>query len=112
MLTTCSASEFGAITSEVAAVAPLPKSYRLRFKLHKPDRGCDAHGWCERAQRRPSFTITIVTGLTAAHTADVVIHEVAHVLDWSAALRPLGQDHSPTFWYHFGVVWCAYYQAR
>lgn len=103
----CTAREWDAIVKRVITSACLPRDYHV--EVVRTDLS-DALGYAEAIDLETGrFKIEIETDLTEEHTVDVLIHEIAHVLDWRP-FTALSCDHGPTFWIHVGEVYRRYHQ--
>ena len=105
----CSDAEFKALVKGVRAVTPLPQSIRVQFSRKPQSEMEGTAGYCTKNNR--TFKVVISERLSHEHTAEVLIHEVAHVLDWRP-YHPWLCDHGPTFWVHYGMLWTAYHQVK
>ena len=103
----CTVAEWRGIVDRVTLTAGFPRDYHVEI-VRVPN--LEHHGFAADVDLETGhFKIEIDVDMTAAHTADILMHEVAHVLDWRP-LTPFTRDHGPTFWIHFGEVWCRYHQ--
>lgn len=101
----CTKTEWDCIVEAVVRAAAFPRDFHVEIVRV---RNLGAHGTADGVDLETGrFRIEIDMDMTAAHTADILIHEVAHVLDWRP-LTPFTRDHGPTFWIYFGEVWCRY----
>ena len=102
----CTEGQFKHLCKETLALCPIPRNYRVRFKLVPQ---ADILAWVEKAERGNTFTVSVTEGHSYDHTQDLLIHELAHVIDWRPS-TPLSCDHGPTFWIHYGTLYRAVYQ--
>ena len=65
-------------------------------------------GYCELQDATGRFLIVIDSRLSQRETVDTLIHELAHVLDWSH-VHGHTQDHGPTWGVRFAYVYRRYH---
>jgi hypothetical protein len=89
------------------ARCPPPRRTRVVVRLCSPDAvtcdGAQVRGTC--ARERQTFTIEIAYGMSESETADVLVHEWAHLRTW--VWRGIEDDHGP----HWGLEVSRGYQA-
>ena len=105
----CTDAEFKALVKSLRAVTPLPQSIRVQFSRKPQNEMEGTAGYCTK--NNLTFKVDISERLSHEHTAEVLIHEVAHVLDWRP-YHPWLCDHGATFWIHYGMLWTAYHQVK
>lgn len=104
----CTQKEWKQIKRDVLAATPLPHDFDI--DIVRRDLGGQDFGIASAIDVETTrFLIEIENDLTADHTTEILIHELAHILDW----RPTtawSTNHGPTFWIHYGEIWRAYHQ--
>ena len=102
----CSVRDWTAIVDRVTHAAGFPRDYHVVIERAPL---VDCFGTAEAVDIDTGhFRLVVHIDLTEPHAADILIHEVAHVLDWRP-LTPFTRDHGPTFWIYLGEVWCRYH---
>ena len=65
-------------------------------------------GYCEIKDPTGRFAIVVDSRLSQRETVDTLIHELAHVLDWSH-VHGHTQDHGPTWGVRYAYVYRRYH---
>lgn len=103
----CTARQWDGIVRDVLTAAALPHDFHVDVKRI---RGLDALGYAEALDLDTGrFRVEVNEDLSRDHAPEILIHELAHVLDWRPA-TPFTCNHGPTFWIYFGEIWRRYHQ--
>ena len=102
-------SQWRRIVADVALAADLPRDFHVEVRRVK--------GLAEDALTHASdpdtgrFLIEVDEDIQAGFAEWLLIHEFAHVLDWSPA-RPQQANHGGTHGVLFNEIYCRYYQVK
>lgn len=104
----CTKAEWTEIKRDLLAVTAMPANYSITIYRRRLAPGL--YGTAQLVNEgRARFRVEVSDELSAAHSAEVLIHELAHVLDWRPT-TPWTTDHGPTFWIHVGEIWRRYHR--
>lgn len=84
----------------------LPRKVKVSFRQLPLSKMGDAYtcGDCEYHEDG-RYTITVIDSLSPEHTAEVLLHEVSHVIQWESC-GPDVDDHGPEFGVIFAGIYC------
>jgi hypothetical protein len=104
-----SESQWRTIVRDMTIAADLPRDYHVDVRLVAGlgDWGL-THALDEYTGR---FLIEIERDVQPGFAEFLLIHEFAHVLDWTPA-RPSTRNHGPTHAVRMAEIYCNYYQVR
>lgn len=106
----CTDDEWTELVQWVRDYVRLPQRHRVTFRRADAAETPGLEGWAHKPSPR-HFEVVVVREITRDHTVLVLLHEVAHVLDWNDHY-PWRDDHPPTFWVHLGALYNAFHQGR
>jgi len=101
----CSKSNFDGIVKRLTERVQLHPDVCVKYKRKRLD-GED--GYCELKDGTGRFEVVIDSRLSAREVEDTLIHELAHVLDWSH-VHGHTQDHGPTWGVRLAYVYRRYH---
>jgi len=82
----------------------VPISREVHVTYQRRPLPSDTAGHAELLDDTGRFAIAVSSSLSYSETVDVLIHELAHVLDWSP-VHGYTQDHGPTWGIHYAYVY-------
>ena len=107
----CTERQWKEIVEEMRAVLPLSNDYEVSIE-RKRLTDTVVEGWCECLDHESAkFRVVVSKDVTPSHATEILIHELAHLLDWKP-YTPWTTNHGATFWIHYGEIYRAYHQVR
>ncbi len=102
--------EWDSLVEGMLAVLPLSQDYEIRFERKSFPPGSEIEGWCECLDvESAKFVIGVSKDVSLSHATEILIHELAHLLDWKP-YTPWTANHGATFWIYYGEIYRAYHQ--
>lgn len=107
-VTICTDGEWRRAIEHMRAVVTAPEGYHFVFR-----RSAKLNVWgdCCVNEQTKTITIRVARNVPLAFAEWILMHEVAHALDWSP-MHAHYSDHGPTFGVRWAVVYCAYMGER
>lgn len=104
--TACSKSKFKKYARQIRNMSGLPRKVKVTFRQLPIDRMGDTLTCGECVLDDDGlYTITVVDTLSPEHTAEVLLHEVSHVIQWETCDSDV-DDHGPEFGVIFAGIYC------
>lgn len=104
--TSCSKTKFKQYSRQIRNMSGLPRKVKVLFRqvqLSKMTYELTV-GLCDMDEDG-RYVITVLDSLSPEHTADVLLHEVSHVIQWETC-EPDVEDHGPEFGVIFAEIYC------
>ena len=108
----CTDKEWRELVDAIEPHLPFPRDYEIKYLRKSPGELGDKLGCVSCLDYESAkFEVWCSRNMTAEHTMDVLMHELAHIADWMP-YTPYTEDHGGTFWLRLGQIYTRYYQVR
>jgi len=108
--TACSKKKFKQYAKQIRNMSGLPRAVKVSFRQLPIQRMGDEYtcGECVLGEDG-RYTVNVIDTLSPEHTAEVLLHEVYHVIQWETCDSDVA-DHGPEFGVIFAGVYCKWLQ--
>lgn len=107
----CSRSQFSRLSRKMEKIARIfVPDLLLVFHQYPDEKMGDCLGWCDQI-REGAYHIVVCETLSEAHTTEVLIHEVAHALQWETSGDATGL-HGPEWGLCYALMYHRFFEDK